>query len=140
MVAAWSIDRIGRSLQQLVEFMEELKDQGVGLYLHQQNVDSSTAAGKAILSMCGVFAEFERSIIVERVNAGLARARAQGKTLGRRLQPLRYLHDCSDYFRLEHFAGWDLHPLESAAFARRTPSAAGRDGLLSGSDNTQAIR
>jgi len=83
MVAAWSIDRIGRSLQHLVEFMEELKQQGVGLYLHQQNVDSSTAAGKAMLSMCGVFAEFERSIIVERVNAGLARARAQGKTLGR---------------------------------------------------------
>jgi DNA invertase Pin-like site-specific DNA recombinase len=83
MVAAWSIDRIGRSLQHLVEFMEELKQQGVGLYLHQQNVDSSTAAGKAMLSMCGVFAEFERSIIIERVNAGLARARAQGKTLGK---------------------------------------------------------
>jgi DNA invertase Pin-like site-specific DNA recombinase len=83
MVAAWSIDRVGRSLQHLVEFMEELKTQGVGLYLHQQNVDSSTAAGKAMLSMCGVFAEFERSIIVERINAGLARAKAQGKELGR---------------------------------------------------------
>jgi DNA invertase Pin-like site-specific DNA recombinase len=83
MVAAWSIDRVGRSLQHLVEFMEELRQQGVGLYLHQHNVDSSTAAGKAMLSMCGVFAEFERSIIVERINAGLARARAQGKKLGR---------------------------------------------------------
>jgi DNA invertase Pin-like site-specific DNA recombinase len=83
MVAAWSIDRVGRSLQHLVEFMEELKQQGVGLYLHQQNVDSSTAAGKAMLSMCGVFAEFERSIIVERINAGLARAKAEGKELGR---------------------------------------------------------
>jgi hypothetical protein len=50
---------------------------------HDANVDSSTAAGKAMLSMCGVFAEFERSIIVERINAGLARARAQGKELGR---------------------------------------------------------
>jgi len=83
MVAAWSIDRVGRSLQHLVEFMEELKQQGVGLYLHQQNVDSSTAAGKAMLSMCGVFAVFERSIIVERINAGLARARSRGKQLGR---------------------------------------------------------
>ena len=83
MVAAWSIDRIGRSLQHLVEFMEEIKQQGVGLYLHQQSVDSSTAAGKAMLSMCGVFAEFERSIIVERINAGLSRARAQGKQFGR---------------------------------------------------------
>ena len=83
MVAAWSIDRVGRSLQHLVTFMAELTEQGVGLYLHQQHVDSSTAAGKAMLSMCGVFAEFERSCIVERVNAGLARARAQGKILGR---------------------------------------------------------
>jgi DNA invertase Pin-like site-specific DNA recombinase len=83
MVAAWSIDRVGRSLAHLVEFMEELKQQGVGLYLHQQQVDSSTAAGKAMLSMCGVFAEFERSVIVERINAGLARARAEGKKLGR---------------------------------------------------------
>jgi hypothetical protein len=41
----------------------------------------------------------------------------------RRLQPLRYLHDCSGYFRLEHFAGWGFYPLESAAFARRTPKA-----------------
>ena len=82
-IAAWSIDRVGRSLGRLVEFMEKLKQQSVGLYLHQQNVDSSTAAGKAMLSMCGVFAEFERSIIVERINAGLARARAQGKKLGR---------------------------------------------------------
>lgn len=82
-VMAWSIDRLGRSLHHVVTFMAELGEQGVGLYLHQQNVDSSTAAGKAMLAMCGVFAEFERSIIVERVNAGLARAKAQGRTLGR---------------------------------------------------------
>src|SRR4051812_7585427 len=49
-------------------------------------------------------------------------------TANRRLQPLRYLHDCSDCFRLERIAGWGLHPLESAAFARRTPNpAASRD-------------
>lgn len=83
MVMAWSIDRIGRSLHHVVSFLADLNEQGVGLYLHQQNVDSSTAAGKAMLSMCGVFAEFERSIIVDRVNAGLARARAQGKVFGR---------------------------------------------------------
>jgi DNA invertase Pin-like site-specific DNA recombinase len=81
--ASWLIARIGRSLQHLVEFMEELKQQGVGPYLHQQNVDSSTTAGKAMLSRCGVFAEFDRSIIVERVNDGLARERAKGIPLGR---------------------------------------------------------
>ncbi len=83
MVAAWSIDRIGRSLGHLVGFVDELREQGVGLYLHQQQVDTSTAAGRAFLQMAGVFAEFERATIVERVNAGLARARAQGKKLGR---------------------------------------------------------
>ena len=82
-VTAWSIDRLGRSLHHVVTFMAELNEHGVGLYLHQQNVDSSTAAGRAMLSMCGVFAEFEREMIRERVNAGLARARAEGKTLGR---------------------------------------------------------
>lgn len=83
LVAAWSIDRIGRSLPHLVEFIEELRAQNVGLYLHQQQVDTSTAAGRAFLQMAGVFAEFERSIIVERINAGLARARAQGRVGGR---------------------------------------------------------
>jgi DNA invertase Pin-like site-specific DNA recombinase len=83
MVAAWSIDRVGRSLGHLVEFMDELRQQNVGIYLHQQQVDTSTAAGRAFLQMAGVFAEFERSVIVERINAGLQRARAQGKQLGR---------------------------------------------------------
>jgi len=82
-VAAWSIDRIGRSLGHLVEFMDELRQQGVGIYLHQQQVDTASAAGRAFLQMAGVFAEFERSIIVERIHAGLSRARAQGKRLGR---------------------------------------------------------
>lgn len=83
MVAAWSIDRIGRSLAHLVEFMDELRQQGVGIYLHQQQVDTATAAGRAFLQMAGVFAEFERAIIVERIHAGLARARADKKRLGR---------------------------------------------------------
>lgn len=83
MVAAWSIDRLGRNLGHLVQFTDELRQQGVGLYLHQQQVDTSTAAGTAFLQMAGVFAQFDRSIIIERINAGLARARAQGKRLGR---------------------------------------------------------
>ena len=83
MIAAWSMDRIGRSVSHVATFVDELLAQKVGLYLHQQNVDSSTASGKAMLSMCSVFAEFERSIIVERIHAGLNRARSQGKHLGR---------------------------------------------------------
>ena len=82
-VMAWSVDRLGRSLQDLVGFLGELHAVGVDLYLHQQGIDTTTPAGKAMFQMLGVFAEFERSMIQERVKAGLARAKAQGKTLGR---------------------------------------------------------
>src|SRR5271169_758148 len=83
-VAAWSVDRLGRSLQELVAFLAELHAKGVDLYLHQQGLDTGTPAGKAMFQMMGVFAEFERAMIVERVKAGLSRARSQGKRLGRR--------------------------------------------------------
>jgi len=83
MIAAWSVDRRGRSLQHLVAFLGEVHAAGVDLYLHQQSVDTSTPAGKAMFQMLGVFAEFERAMIVSRVNAGLKRARANGKILGR---------------------------------------------------------
>lgn len=82
-VAAWSVDRLGRSLQDLVGFLVDLQAKGVHLYLHQQALDTSTPSGKAMFGMLGVFAEFERAIIQERVRAGLARARAKGKILGR---------------------------------------------------------
>jgi len=64
--------------------LQGLHDKGVDLFLHQQGLDTSTTAGKAMFQMLGVFAEFERGIIRERVNAGLARARANGTKLGRR--------------------------------------------------------
>jgi DNA invertase Pin-like site-specific DNA recombinase len=84
MVAAWSVDRLGRSLTDLLGILQALHDKGVDLFLHQQGLDTSTTAGKAMFQMLGVFAEFERGIIRERVNAGLARARANGTKLGRR--------------------------------------------------------
>ena len=83
MVAAWSVDRLGRSLQDLIGFLGEVHGAGIDLYLHQQGLDTSTPAGRALFQMMGVFAEFERAMIVERINAGLARARRQGKVLGR---------------------------------------------------------
>ena len=84
---AWSVDRLGRSLQQLVALLSDLQAKGVDLYLQQQGIDTTTAAGKAMFQMCGVFAEFERAMIRERVKAGLERARAQGKILGRPRTP-----------------------------------------------------
>ena len=83
LVAAWSVDRLGRSLQDLVASLGELQAKGVGLYLHQQGIDTTTPAGKALFQMLGVFAEFERAMIRERVMAGLARAKAQKIQLGR---------------------------------------------------------
>ena len=83
MVAAWSVDRLGRSLQGLLEVLMEFRAKGIDLYLHQQGIDTSTPGGKAMYQMLGVFAELERELIRERVLAGMARARSQGKHLGR---------------------------------------------------------
>ena len=83
MVMAWSVDRLGRSLQDLVGFLSELHALHIDLFLHQQGLDTTTPGGKAMFQMMGVFAEFERAMIQERVRAGLKRAREEGKTLGR---------------------------------------------------------
>ncbi len=82
-VMAWSVDRLGRSLQDLVAFLSELQASKVDLYLDRQGIDTTTPGGKALFQMMGVFAEFERAMIQERVHAGLARARKEGKRLGR---------------------------------------------------------
>lgn len=83
MVAAWSVDRLGRSLTDLLDVLKDLHAKGVDLFLHQQGLDTSTPSGRAMFQMLGVFAEFERSMIRERVIAGLARAKAEGTKLGR---------------------------------------------------------
>lgn len=83
LVAAWSVDRLGRSVLHLAQLVADLQAVDCGLYLHQQGLDSSTPTGRAMLSMCGVFAELERELIRERVIAGMARARSQGKRIGR---------------------------------------------------------
>src|SRR5262245_14899285 len=83
MVMAWSVDRLGRSLQDLVAFLSEIHALRVDLYLHQQGIDTTTPAGKAMFQMMGVFAEFERSILQERIRAGIARAKGEGKHCGR---------------------------------------------------------
>lgn len=79
-VMAWSVDRLGRSLADLVGSLQEMHGAGVDLYLHQQAIDTTTPAGKAMFQMCGVFAEFERSMIQDRVKAGIARVQQTGRT------------------------------------------------------------
>jgi DNA invertase Pin-like site-specific DNA recombinase len=77
MVSAWSVDRLGRSLQHLVAGLADLQSVGVGLYLHKQGLDTSTPSGRAMFGMLGVFAEFERELIRERVRSGLKVAKAE---------------------------------------------------------------
>lgn len=83
LIMSWSVDRLGRSMKDLLDLLDELKAKKIDLYLHQQNIDTTTPSGKMLFSMCGVFAEFEQSLIKERVKAGLARARTAGRIGGR---------------------------------------------------------
>ena len=83
LIAVWSLDRLGRSLQHLVETVNELQAVGVDLYIHQQALDTSTPAGKLAFSVFGALAEYERELIRERVRAGIERAKRNGVKLGR---------------------------------------------------------
>lgn len=88
MVMVWSIDRLSRNLHDLLDFVAELQALRIDLYVLRQSIDTSTPAGRAMFQMCGVFGELEKSVIRERVVAGLDRARAEGKKLGRpRIDP-----------------------------------------------------
>jgi len=83
LIMAWDVSRLGRSLKTLVEFMDDIHEKSIDLYLHVNGIDTTTSAGRAMFSMIGVFSQFEREIIRERINAGLARAKSEGKKLGR---------------------------------------------------------
>lgn len=92
-VASWSVCRLGRSLQHLVSLLGDLNSKGVDLYLHVQALDTSTPSGRAMFQMLGVFSEFERAMVSERVKSSLARLRASGKVLGRKpLDPAKVEH------------------------------------------------
>lgn len=83
LIAAWSVDRIGRSLQDLVGFLAEIQAREIGLYLHVQGLDTTTPSGRLLFSLLSVFADYERSMIRERVLSGLERTKAKGTRLGR---------------------------------------------------------
>jgi len=84
MVAAWSVCRLGRSLQHLVSLLGDMNTRGVDLYLHVQALDTSSPSGRAMFQMLGVFSEYERAMISERVKTSLNRLRANGVVLGRK--------------------------------------------------------
>ena len=79
----WDVSRLGRSLRDLVDIFETLRALKIDLVIHQQGIDTQTPAGIAMMQMSGVFAQFERAMIIERTKAGMARARARGAQIGR---------------------------------------------------------
>jgi DNA invertase Pin-like site-specific DNA recombinase len=83
LIAVWSIDRLGRSLQHLVTTVNDLHASGVQLYFHQQALDTTQPSGKLMFGVFSSFAEFERDLIRERIKLGVERARREGKKLGR---------------------------------------------------------
>ncbi len=83
-VVVWRLDRFGRSLKHLIDAIGELHEAGVAFVCPDQNIDTASTTGRLMLHVLGAFAEFERDLITERINAGLARARKNGKKLGRR--------------------------------------------------------
>ena len=83
-ILVWDVSRLGRSLKDLVSFLEDVQSAKCDLYIHQSGIDTSTASGKMMFGMLSVFSEFERSMIRERVIAGQQRAKAEGKHIGRK--------------------------------------------------------
>lgn len=87
-VVVWALDRLGRSMSQLVRFGDDLRVAGnVHLYIHTQGIDTTTPEGRMFFHMIGAFAEFERELIRNRIHAGLDRTRAKGTKLGRKFSP-----------------------------------------------------
>ena len=115
LVAAWSVDRLGRSLIDLVAMLQELHSTGVDLYVHQQGVNTRTPAGKALFAMLGVFAEFERSMIQERVRAGMAKARAKGTKSGNPIGRPTVLSDTEDRIRELRAEGFGILKIAESA-------------------------
>lgn len=80
MVMAWSVDRLGRSMIDLMNTLQAVREKDAGMYLHQNKLDTTTKDGRAMFGMLGIFAEYEREVIKERVRAGMARAKANPTT------------------------------------------------------------
>jgi DNA invertase Pin-like site-specific DNA recombinase len=83
-VVVWKLDRLSRSLKDVLHIMERIGDAGAGFRSITENIDTTTPAGRMMMQMVGAFAEFERAMIRERTSAGLAVARAEGRIGGRR--------------------------------------------------------
>ena len=107
LVAVWSVDRLGRSLKDLIATMTEIRENGCGLFFYRQAIDTTTSMGKMMFQLLGVFAEFEREIIKDRISAGVQRAVANGAKLGRK----RKIDGIADAVRELRGKGWSLRSI-----------------------------
>lgn len=82
-ILVWSVDRLGRNLQDLISFLNEIHSVGCDLFIHQSGIDTTTPTGKMMFGILSVFADFERSMITQRTRAGMERAKREGKKIGR---------------------------------------------------------
>jgi DNA invertase Pin-like site-specific DNA recombinase len=104
-LVVWRLDRLGRTLKQLIELINDLNDRKIGFKSLQENIDTTTSGGKLIFHIFGALAEFEREVIRERTSAGLGSARARGRVGGRpkgldnpeRINRLYSLYDSKQY-------------------------------------------
>ena len=83
MVASWAVDRLSRSVQDLSTFMNDMRSLGIDVFLMKQGVDTSTSSGRLVANVFASIGEWEREMIIDRVKTGMARAKAQGKRLGK---------------------------------------------------------
>ena len=109
-ICVWSLDRMGRSLVDLVNILGDLDAKNVGFYSHQQALDTTTPSGRLMFSVVGAMAEYERSIIRERVISGLAAAKARGQKLGR---PSKANQKTDDVIKLRK-QGWGMTRIAKA--------------------------
>ena len=106
-VMVWDVSRLGRSLTHLVEFLNEVHSVGCDLYIHQSGLDTQTPSGKMMFQMIGIFSEFERSMISQRVKTGLQRVRKSGKKLGRPSTSPEVIERIKELLNL----GWSYTPI-----------------------------
>ncbi len=129
-VVCWRLDRLGRNLRHLVMLLDEWQSRGVGFVTLAEGVDTGSAAGRLVAGILGSIAEFERCRIQERIRAGLARARAQGKHLGRRRSPARRgLESCEGLSHAEAAAALGVSVPSIKRWRRAQRSAEGSKTL-----------
>ena len=109
-ILVWDVSRLGRSLQHLVDFLNDLHAVDCDLYIHQSGLDTSTPSGRMMFQMVGVFSEFERGMISERVKLGLERVKSNGKKLGR---PQKINQDVIENIWLLHSQGHGLQSISN---------------------------